>query len=138
MVYLPLSVAFLRSSEKPPKMKPDFNLTLTSSGTMMSIPPKRVKALMTVSLSNLACFKFNLAPPKTAARLEPWKTSSLYVLSEPEKMAIWESIVLPSFSVSAIFFATSWSFLLWKRDLIMRVRPAMTRKTARMTFQATS
>ena len=77
MVYLPFSVAFLRSSEKPPKMKPDLSLTLTSSGTMMSIPPKRVKALMTVSLVNLAFLRFNLAPPKTATRLEPWKVSSL-------------------------------------------------------------
>lgn len=39
----------LRSSEKPPKMKPDFSLTLTSLGMMMSMPPKRAKALMTVS-----------------------------------------------------------------------------------------
>ena len=70
-------MGFLRSSEKPPKMKPDFNLTLTSLGTMMSIPLKRAKALMTVSLSNLASFKFSLAPPNIAVRLEPWKVSSL-------------------------------------------------------------
>ena len=71
MVYLPLSEMFLRSSEKPPKMKPDFSLTLTSSGTMMSIPPKRVKALMTVSFSILAFLRFRLTPPKTATKLEP-------------------------------------------------------------------
>ena len=76
-MYLPLSEAFLRSSEKPPKMKPDFNLTLMSSGTMISIPPNKVKALMTVSLSILACLKLRLAPPKMATRLEPWKVSSL-------------------------------------------------------------
>ena len=32
MVYLDLSEGFLRSSEKPPKMKPDFNLILVSLG----------------------------------------------------------------------------------------------------------
>ena len=53
-------------------------------------------------------------------------------------MAVWESMDLPSLAASSIFFATSWSFLLWRRVFIMRVRPAMTRNTARMTFQATS
>ncbi len=77
MVCLDLSEGFLRSSEKPPKMKPDFNLILMSVGTMMSIPPKRAKALMTVSLSNMAWRRSNLTPPKMAATLEPLKTSSL-------------------------------------------------------------
>ena len=58
-------------------MKSDFSLTLMSLGTMMSMPPKRVRALMTVSLVNLAFLRFSLAPPKTAMRLEPWKVSSL-------------------------------------------------------------
>ena len=77
MVYLPFSVAFLRSSERPPKMKPDLSLTLTLSGTTMSMPPKRVKALMIVSFSNLAFLRLRLTPPKTAVRKAPWKTSSL-------------------------------------------------------------
>lgn len=70
-------MGFLRSSEKPPKMKPDFSLTLIPFGTMMLIPPNRVKALMTVSFSNLAFLRFRSTPPKTAARLAPWKVSSL-------------------------------------------------------------
>ena len=77
MVCLDLSEGFLRSSEKPPKMKPDFNLILMSLGTMISIPPKRAKALTTVSFSNLAWRRSNLTPPKMAATLEPLKTSSL-------------------------------------------------------------
>ena len=68
---------FLRSSEKPPKMKPDFSLTLTSSGTIISIPPKRVKALITASFSILAFLRLRLTPPKIATRLESEKSSSL-------------------------------------------------------------
>ncbi len=67
---------FLRSSEKPPKMKPDFSLTLPLPGTIMSVPPKRVKAFITVSFSNLAFLRLRLTPPKTATRLEPVKVSS--------------------------------------------------------------
>ena len=58
-------------------MKPDFSLTIISSGTLMSIPPNRVKALIIVSLVNLASFKSKLIPPKIAVRLAPLKTSSL-------------------------------------------------------------
>lgn len=77
MMYFPLLDGSLRSSEKPPKMKPDFSLILTSVGTMMSIPPNRANALMTVSFSNLAWRRSSLTPPKIAAILEPLKTSSL-------------------------------------------------------------
>lgn len=61
----------------PPKMKPDLTLIWTSSGMVISIPPKAQKALMTVSFSNLAFMRSRSTPPKTAMMLEPWKDSLL-------------------------------------------------------------
>ena len=74
---LPFAVTSFRSSSMPPKMKPDLTLIWTSSGMVMSIPPKAQKALMTVSFSNLAFMRSRSTPPKMAMMLEPWKDSLL-------------------------------------------------------------
>lgn len=77
MVCLPFAVTSFRSSLMPPKMKPDLTLIWTSSGMVISIPPKAQKALMTVSFSNLAFMRSRSTPPKTAMMLDPWKDSLL-------------------------------------------------------------
>jgi hypothetical protein len=45
---------FKKTHEIPPKIKPERDLIITSSGTRISMPPNRAKALITVSLVNLA------------------------------------------------------------------------------------
>ena len=65
------SLFFLLLSSIPPKIQVVFNFKLTSSGNIISIPPKILVAVITISFLRLLFLKSSSKPPKIALTSAP-------------------------------------------------------------------